>query len=87
MPNQMNDSAARSRAVDDAVADRAIEPVAADEIRSMLDAAQRAVGHFRQQAPWQTKQMPGMRADVSWNRSTGRHAAPYRALLSGGNGA
>ena len=54
---------------------------------AMLDAVHRAVGLFRDQAPWQAMQKQGMRADVSWNRSAGRYAALYRALLSGDNSA
>ncbi len=54
---------------------------------SMLDALHRAVALHREPEQWQAMQKRGMKADVSWNRSAGRYAALYRAVLAGGSGA
>jgi starch synthase len=60
---------------------------APDRGDAMLDAVQRAVDLFRDKSQWRSMQKQGMRADVSWNRSAGRYAALYRALLSGDDSA
>jgi starch synthase len=54
---------------------------------AMMEAVRRAVALFQDRPAWQSMQKQGMRGDVSWNRSAGRYAELYRALLSGDSSA
>jgi starch synthase len=51
---------------------------------ALTDAVRRAIAVYEVAEDWQSVQLQGMKADVSWQRSARRYAALYKRLLSKG---